>query len=36
MFTIAKTALPNIKTYVLNQRLAHNAVDPSAKPNLKP
>ena len=34
-FTVAKAARPDIKAYVRNQRLAHNAVDPSARPELE-
>ena len=35
-FTVPKAALPDVEAYVRNQRLAHNAVDPSARPDLEP
>ena len=35
-FTVPKAALPDVEAYVRNQRLAHNAVDPSARLDLEP
>ena len=34
-FTVPKAALPDVEAYVRNQRLAHNGIDPSARPNVE-